>query len=76
MALDVDLDAAQLELDPALAENLTRQLEQLSAEQRLDQLQRLERSLLRLERLHVQSIALLKKLVEAAGNKAGGGDKP
>ena len=77
LALDaeLDLDLSQLKLDPALAESMTQQLEQLSAEQRLDQLQRLERSLLRLERLHVQTLSLLKKLVEAS-TRPGDGDKP
>jgi len=72
---DLDVDLTTLELDPELAKSLQQQLEQLSAEQKLDQLQRLERSLLRLERLHVQTLALLKKLVEAAA-KPRGEDKP
>ena len=37
----------------------------LMAEQRLDQLQRVERSVLRLERQNVQVISLLQKLVSA-----------
>ena len=38
---------------------------QLAADQRGDQLQRLERSLLRLERINVQTLAMLQKLVNA-----------
>src|SRR5512139_106725 len=72
LALALDIDADKLKLDPALAEGMVRQFEQLSAEQRLDQLQRLERSLLRLERLNVQTLSLLKKLVDAATRPAGG----
>ncbi|WP_119352618.1 XrtA/PEP-CTERM system-associated ATPase [Azohydromonas sediminis] len=74
-AADLDVDLTTLELDPELAHSLQQQLAQLSAEQKLDQLQRLERSLLRLERLHVQTLALLKKLVDAAA-KPRGEDKP
>lgn len=71
---DPDLDLSTLELDPALARELRQQLDALSAEQKLDQLQRLERSLLRLERLHGQTLTLIKKLVDAAGvPRAGGG---
>jgi putative secretion ATPase (PEP-CTERM system associated) len=74
LAADPDLDLSTLELDPALARELQQQLDALSAEQKLDQLQRLERSLLRLERLHGQTLALIRKLVEAAGApRAGSG---
>ena len=64
MVLDVDL--SKLKLDPEDAEKMTRQLAQLTADQRGDQLQRLERSLLRLERINVQTLAMLQKLVAAA----------
>lgn len=63
MELDVDLN--KLKLDPALADGMGKQLARLSAEQRLDQMQRLERSLLRLERLNVQTLSLMQKLVAA-----------
>jgi general secretion pathway protein A len=63
MPLDVDL--SRLRLDGATADSMSRQLARLSAEQRLDQLQRLERSLLRLERINVQTLSLLQKLVGA-----------
>jgi putative secretion ATPase (PEP-CTERM system associated) len=65
LALALDLDLSQVQLDPAAAEAVTRQLAQLSAEQRMDQIQRLERSLLRLERTQVQILTLMKTLVEA-----------
>ena len=64
MALDVDL--GKLKIDPALADTMGKQLARLSAEQRLDQMQRLERSLLRLERINVQTLSLLHKLVAVA----------
>lgn len=64
-AAELDVDLSRLELDPATAEAVTRQLAQLSAEQRMDQIQRLERSLLRLERTQVQILTLMKTLVEA-----------
>jgi general secretion pathway protein A len=42
----------------------------LTADQRADQLQRLERSLLRLERINVQTLALMQKLVNAVRSSA------
>jgi putative secretion ATPase (PEP-CTERM system associated) len=68
--LDLDLD--RLKLDAAEAEGMTRQIEALTADQRGDQLQRLERSLLRLERINVQTLAMLTKLVAAVKKPEGG----
>ena len=61
--LDIDTDAPSI--DPALAAGMSKQLEQLTADQRGDQLQRLERSLLRLERINVQTLSMLTQLVNA-----------
>ena len=63
--LVLDLDLSKLKVDPEEAEGMSRQLAQLTADQRGDQLQRLERSLLRLERINVQTLAMLQKLVNA-----------
>lgn len=63
--LPLDLDLSKLKVDPALADSMGKQLSRLSAEQRLDQMQRLERSLLRLERINVQTLSMLQKLVSA-----------
>ncbi len=61
----LDLDLSKLKVDAEEAEGMSRQIAQLSADQRGDQLQRLERSLLRLERINVQTLAMLQKLVNA-----------
>jgi general secretion pathway protein A len=61
--LDIDPDAPAI--DPAMAQGMSKQLEQLTADQRGDQLQRLERSLLRLERINVQTLSMLTQLVGA-----------
>jgi len=63
--MPLDLDLSKLKVDPALADSMGKQLSRLSAEQRLDQMQRLERSLLRLERINVQTLSMLHKLVSA-----------
>nr|CCF78692.1 ATPase [Rubrivivax gelatinosus S1] len=63
-SLDVDLSSLQLPAEEA--EAMTRQIQALAADQRGDQLQRLEKSLLRLERINLQTLAMLTKLVEAA----------
>ena len=60
-----DLDLSKVTLTPQVANGLSRQVAGQLAEQRLDQMQRLERSVLRLERLNVQTLGLLQKLVSA-----------
>jgi len=66
----VDLDLSRLKLEVGEAAAMAKTLDQLTQDQRLDQLQRLERSLLRLERINVQTLNLLKTLVGAL-NKSG-----
>jgi putative secretion ATPase (PEP-CTERM system associated) len=61
----LDLDLGRIEVSSETAADMTRQLAALTADQRGDQLQRLERSLLRLERINVQTLTLLQKLVGA-----------
>ena len=72
-ALDVDL--SQLQLDPAAAGTMSRQLNRLAAEQRGDQLQRVERGLLRLERSNLQLLAMLQQLVSAVKKPTDEGQK-
>ncbi len=61
----LDLDLGRIEVDGDSAADMSRQIAALTADQRGDQLQRLERSLLRLERINVQTLTLLQKLVGA-----------
>lgn len=63
--IELDIDADAPAIDPAMAAGMSKQLEQLTADQRGDQLQRLERSLLRLERINVQTLTMLTQLVNA-----------
>jgi putative secretion ATPase (PEP-CTERM system associated) len=67
----VDVDLTQLRINPEDAAGMSKQLAALTADARGDQLQRLERSLLRLERTNVQILGMLSKLV--AGLKKPGG---
>ena len=60
-----DIDLSRINLAPETGQQMSGQLATLMAEQRLDQLQRVERSVLRLERQNVQLISLLQKLVSA-----------
>lgn len=63
------LDPAQvpsLSLDAEVSEALSRDLAALSAEKQGDRLQRLERSLLRLERINLETLSLMQRLVNAA----------
>jgi general secretion pathway protein A len=59
----LDLDLSQIKLEGAEAEAMSQQLAALSADQRGDQIQRLERGLLRLERINVQTLAMMQQLV-------------
>jgi general secretion pathway protein A len=68
----LDLDLSQIKLEGADAEAMSQQLAALSADQRGDQIQRLERGLLRLERINVQTLAMMQQLV--AGLKKPEGD--
>ncbi|MDE2504170.1 MAG: XrtA-associated ATPase [Burkholderiales bacterium] len=70
-AAELDVDLAKIRLDMGDAETMSKQLAQLTADQRGDQLQRLERSLLRLERINVQTLAMLQKLVNAVKKNPG-----
>jgi general secretion pathway protein A len=65
------VDLSSLRLDPALAKDISRQIDALGADQFIDQLQRLERSVLRLERMNVQTLGMLKKLVNAVKKNSG-----
>ena len=69
----LDLDLSQIKLSAEESDGMHHQIAALAADQRGDQLQRLERSLLRLERINVQTLTMLQKLV-AAVKKPGGND--
>jgi len=74
-AVELDLDLSQLKIDVDSAGAMSRQLASLTAEHRGDQLQRLERGLLRLERTNLQILTMLQKLVSAVA-KPGAETKP
>ena len=71
----LDVDLSKLQLDPAAADTMSRQLSKLGAEQRGDQIQRLERGLLRLERTNLQMLAMLQQLVSAVKKPSDEGPK-
>jgi len=62
---DMGADLTRIGLDPELASRLTRHLTALVAEQGQAQLQRVEASMLRVERLSQNTLATLLKLVSA-----------
>ena len=71
---ELDVDLSKLKLDIHEAESMNKQLASLTGDQRADQLQRLERSLLRLERINVQTLGMLQKLVNAVKRTPGDGN--
>jgi putative secretion ATPase (PEP-CTERM system associated) len=72
---ELPIDMSNLSLDPGLARGINRQLDAISADQYMDQLQRLERSVLRLERINVQSLGMLKRLVNSVKKTSSEGAK-
>lgn len=62
-ALDIDLD--KLRVSPHLAGAMSSQINGLAAEQQDHRLSRIERSVLRLERVNVEVLSMLQKLVKA-----------
>ena len=66
-----DVDLAKLQVSPALADIVSRQIDGLGTEQYDGRLRRLEGSVLRLERINLETLMMLKKLV-AAASKPGG----
>lgn len=61
--LDLDLD--RLKLSPEDAATMTEQIKAMTADQRGDQFHRIERNLLRLEKVNLQTLALMQQLVSA-----------
>ncbi len=59
----VDIDLAKLQGSGSVVDGLSSQLAHLGAEQQGDRLQRLERGMLRLERVNLEILAMLQKLV-------------
>ena len=61
----VDIDLAKLQGIAPYTDGMSSQLSQLSSEQYGDRLQRLEHSMLRLERVNLETLSMLQKLVAA-----------
>lgn len=59
------VDLSGVELDAALADQITENLKGMQGEQLVQRLQRLEQSMLRLERMNSNSLQLLQQLVNA-----------
>lgn len=64
-ALGVDLQTAKLAISAETAGGMARQLDTMATQAHGDRLQRLERSLLRLERINLETLSLLQRLVGA-----------
>ncbi len=61
----VDIDLAKLQSIAPFTDGMSSQLREISAEQYGDRLQRLERSMLRLERVNLEILSMLQNLVAA-----------
>jgi len=65
----VDIDLTKLQVNPALANAISRQIDTLGAEQHDGRMRRLEGSVLRLERINLEILVMLQKLVAASTAK-------
>ena len=63
-------DASGIALEPAAAQGLARELAGLTAEQQGNSLERLEQSLMRLERINLKTLDLLQRIVGQAAGRA------
>lgn len=61
----VDIDLAKFQVTPGLAAGISSQIDALGVEQYDGRLRRLERSVLRLERINLEVLVMLQKLVAA-----------
>ena len=61
-----DIDLSNLQIDADLANGISQKIDDLSLERQGDRLMRLERSLLRLERVNLEVLTMMQKLVMAA----------
>ena len=61
-----DIDLSNLQIDTDLANGISQKIDDLSLERQGDRLMRLERSLLRLERVNLEVLTMMQKLVMAA----------
>lgn len=68
--IPLDIDLTRIKLDPDVGKRLSRQLAALGNEPSLGQLQRLEACALRTERLNLQILATLQKLLGAVSTPA------
>jgi general secretion pathway protein A len=60
-----DIDLSNLQFESDMAEGMSKKLDGLTAERYSDRLLRLERSLLRLERVNLEILTMMQKLVSA-----------
>jgi hypothetical protein len=63
----LDVDISKLHLEPAVASALAGQIGGLAGEQYDARLRRMERSVLRMERINLEVLGMLQKLVTAVG---------
>jgi general secretion pathway protein A len=69
-AVPAEFDPVRLPITPGLAQAIASQVDALGVEQYDGRLRRLERSVLRLERINLESLVMLQKLVVALGKRS------
>lgn len=69
----VSIDVSQFQHEPGALDGIATDFGQLGTHQVMDRLQSLESSLMRLERINLQTLGLLQKFVEAVRGNAGEG---
>lgn len=71
-----DIDLSRLDLDSEVAHQIDRKIDEIKGERESDRLQRVERSMLKLERINLEILNMLQNLVAGLGPSSASIPKP
>ncbi len=71
-----DIDLSRLDLDPQIASQIDQRVDEIKGERETDRLQRVERSMLKLERINLEILNMLQSLATGLGQNSTAFPKP
>ena len=71
-----DIDLSRLDIDPHIANQIERRVDEIKGERETDHLQRVERSMLKLERINLEILNMLQSLAAGLGQSSAPIPKP
>ena len=71
-----DIDLSRLDIDPHVANHIEQRIDEMKGERELDRLQRVERSMLKLERINMEILHMLQSLVAGPKRNSATSQKP